>query len=789
MAITDKLTAIADAIRYVTGETATMQLDEMPDKIQGISFKEVQWNQDSEAVKGYLDEITYISPSVAHWTPVFQNSTSGAVTFTSSDTSVATVGYAQGTNDVAEITGVSTSTTPVLATISATRNSETVSIKVNAMQPNGLSKGLSCVSGYVPYPATPAADTKPTGTTVDGVTYYNEIPNGDTPFASENVAGTLNPLDSVRWIKTHQVVWADGVNSFATKTALDSYVSTYSASIGYNTLFKVLYDENYEGHLHFYVWRNRLVDLGDTEPGANTRDLGGWSCDGGTVKYGMLFRGGETDPEDKDLMVNQIGIKHELQLRGKDEVIRSAGGRFYSVWDIDYTCPEFYNWMSLSNTTIWREVLRCIFDSINKYSQPVYFHCSAGADRTGTVAILIEALLGVSESDIAKDYELTCFTYGVYSSSTQIDTNSARMKNESEYQNYMTQINNVPLVGNLTSSFRNRVISFVLSLGFTAEEINQFRSNMIDGTPDKISFTPVTYSITKTLTHVTTPSTQASVDQYQPLVMDVVPAQGYVISSYSVKVNNVEVPGAFTGTKTDLYRSVKYNLVGCTTNNNNLSVIDGQSYAAVITASTGYTLTGATVTITVGGISMSEYYSNGTIAIPSVTGNVIISVTAVPQGAVNLYTGQNPELNKRITSSGVEGLNGAFITDFMEADCSNGCVLLRFSPMNPKTGTTNSYPYVERFAFYSSNSPDSTPIGRAYGGSPDGTSEGYTAYTVDGSDVVYKIGSSYNSSNPNAEQSYRSQIRYFKVEIRPDSSMAALSSAPTPAELSITVES
>ena len=25
----------------------------------------------------------------------------------------------------------------------------------------------------------------------------------------------------------------------------------------------------------------------------NVRDLGGWSCDGGTVKYGKLFRGGE----------------------------------------------------------------------------------------------------------------------------------------------------------------------------------------------------------------------------------------------------------------------------------------------------------------------------------------------------------------------------------------------------------------------------------------------------------------------------------------------------------------
>ena len=39
----------------------------------------------------------------------------------------------------------------------------------------------------------------------------------------------------------------------------------------------------------------------------------------------------------------------------------------------------------------------------------VYFHCAGGADRTGTLAFLIEALLGVSESDLSKDYELTSF--------------------------------------------------------------------------------------------------------------------------------------------------------------------------------------------------------------------------------------------------------------------------------------------------------------------------------------------------------------------------------------------
>ena len=39
----------------------------------------------------------------------------------------------------------------------------------------------------------------------------------------------------------------------------------------------------------------------------------------------------------------------------------------------------------------------------------MYFHCAGGADRTGTLAFLIEALVGVSENDLSKDYELTTF--------------------------------------------------------------------------------------------------------------------------------------------------------------------------------------------------------------------------------------------------------------------------------------------------------------------------------------------------------------------------------------------
>ena len=76
--------------------------------------------------------------------------------------------------------------------------------------------------------------------------------------------------------------------------------------------------------------------------------------------------------------------------------------------------------------------------------------------------------------------------------------------------------------------------------------------------------------------------------------------------------------------------AVTNNLTGCVNSNSANSVTEGDSYSGTITASSGYTLTGSTVSITMGGVDItSTAYSNGTISIASVIGNLVITVTAV----------------------------------------------------------------------------------------------------------------------------------------------------------------
>lgn len=74
--------------------------------------------------------------------------------------------------------------------------------------------------------------------------------------------------------------------------------------------------------------------------------------------------------------------------------------------------------------------------------------------------------------------------------------------------------------------------------------------------------------------------------------------------------------------------TITVNLTGCTSSNTATSIIEGHTYSTIITASSGYTLEGATVAATMGGQTVTGFYNNGTISIPNVTGDLVITVTA-----------------------------------------------------------------------------------------------------------------------------------------------------------------
>lgn len=422
----------------------------------------------------------------------------------------------------------------------------------------------SQIANYAP--ATPVqSNTKPIGKIVDNITYQNEVPNKETPFSSANKAGTVKPLDALRWIEAGN----------------DSQNNPFCP---------------------------------------NMRDLGGWACDGGKIKYGLLYRCGQPTVYARDVLIDELGIYRELDLQGQDLT------RTTSVMgnDIEYCRPPYYQWYTIENKEVWKQIIQFLFNGA-KYSRPTIFHCSAGADRTGTVACVIEALLGVGQSDVDKDYELTSFYSG-----TDTDLH-ARRRNESEWKGLINEIKAVTLPNGVADTFRNHAIYFVLSLGFTVDEINAFRSAMVDGTPETLTATLDSYSVTNTLTNVVNDNDATTATEFQPYTAKITPSNGFVIENITVSMGRVDITSqCFEGVKTNRNNSVWNALTNCSTNNWRMWVIDGQSYCAKITADVGYTLDNAKVIITMGGVDVSIYYSNGVISIPQVSGDIVIAVNAVP---------------------------------------------------------------------------------------------------------------------------------------------------------------
>ena len=151
-------------------------------------------------------------------------------------------------------------------------------------------------------------------------------------------------------------------------------------------------------------------------PGArNVRDVGGWTG----LREGRVFRGTELNAvgdhklkigaAGRNILLRQLGIKTDLDFRAVDAksrgncVTNSALGADVRLVD----APILAYTGMFDQTNEYAAALRVFADEKNF---PVYMHCWGGADRTGTVAFILEGLCGVPEADLAIDYELTSFS-------------------------------------------------------------------------------------------------------------------------------------------------------------------------------------------------------------------------------------------------------------------------------------------------------------------------------------------------------------------------------------------
>ena len=124
-----------------------------------------------------------------------------------------------------------------------------------------------------------------------------------------------------------------------------------------------------------------------------------------------------------------------------------------------------------------RQSMQFVIDCI-KTDKPVYFHCSLGRDRTGTLALIILGLLDVIEGDISKEYELSYFSPKGWS--------IASSENYSLYQNVRTTWAYQPTAEHIWDNyvqsderFSAGVERYLLEIGISQDDIDTFRELML----------------------------------------------------------------------------------------------------------------------------------------------------------------------------------------------------------------------------------------------------------------------------------------------------------------------
>lgn len=174
---------------------------------------------------------------------------------------------------------------------------------------------------------------------------------------------------------------------------------------------------------------------------ANGRGLGGLkTVDGKTVKYGMFIRSGKLSKLKKVEIQSLIdaNVKTIIDLRIENEKVNRQdtkidGIKYYNIPIVCATLPGITREKSMyrvmkEESELLKKVYKTADDYmcglyINMITEPksqkqlakclevimnakncVLWHCAAGKDRAGIVAMLVLGLLGVSEYDIIKDY-------------------------------------------------------------------------------------------------------------------------------------------------------------------------------------------------------------------------------------------------------------------------------------------------------------------------------------------------------------------------------------------------
>jgi len=166
----------------------------------------------------------------------------------------------------------------------------------------------------------------------------------------------------------------------------------------------------------------------------NFRDLGGYRThDGRTVAWRRLFRSAALHRmKDRDIarLKEEISPRAVIDLRSPRDpetdpevlLLKEIGARYCAIpfstwpWPGPSTGPdgsanatsmgEIYLYR-ISEQPFGRRLVDALEIIAERDNHPLVFHCSAGKDRTGVLAAMVLAVMGVVDEDVVEDYTLS----------------------------------------------------------------------------------------------------------------------------------------------------------------------------------------------------------------------------------------------------------------------------------------------------------------------------------------------------------------------------------------------
>ncbi|MBN1669720.1 MAG: tyrosine-protein phosphatase [Kiritimatiellae bacterium] len=209
--------------------------------------------------------------------------------------------------------------------------------------------------------------------------------------------------------------------------------------------------------------------------GTNMRDLGGRiTAEGKMTRQGLLYRTAQFDFYTNSTGagvvapgcvqdLRDIGLVSELDLRrgGPYDVLNTPYINYYNHGIYNYTS-------GVQSAVSYPEVANCFRRMADTNNLPLAFHCAGGADRAGTLALLLECILGWTEEEIHTDYEYTtlCALYQTR------DRNSG-------YYPWMPVVDYLKSWDPAAQSLKVGAWNYLLSIGVTEADLNTIRDTML----------------------------------------------------------------------------------------------------------------------------------------------------------------------------------------------------------------------------------------------------------------------------------------------------------------------